>query len=640
MRERNVNGKSQITSDSKITFYSNGNIITNGKKIKTVGEKDGVKLDIKPEKFTIEDVENADPVNVYIGMFFDGTGNNMGNSDSMYYTNLQNGMIKSKDIPQESKHTVTVLENGNTVTKTIDITDRDSYWNPYSNVAKLFQLYQEQKNLDFLDNKNPDYGKHLILKQYVEGIGTKEGEPDDMLGSGLARGSWGILGRVEEGIKKVVEEQIKNSIKGKKVNKIVFDVFGFSRGAAAARHFCNEVKEKGKIRAKRIRDPHDPKGIILSPTETEVVKHAGGYLGSMLAENNILSLAETYNIEIRFLGVFDTVVSDIVVKDNLGYKASVIFGAIPAIFQLSLDKVKTNISGLGIQSVFHIVANDEWRENFATTPTEEGYALKLIGAHSDIGGGYAELDKYEPVIDYFDLGVNDKTTMVEKEKVRQFYINNYFCQEDEIKFINSYDHYEKTVLVDKMYGVIPIYGKMEVRTAPDFYHDNNAPQIYDPKIGMLIMDKQSDHFVIKDSRYISNKYSLIPMNLMLEKAIENKVPFYKDHITAEQGGNDVKQPKEYDLSTEKILSEYLQLMIKVIKEQKGGTYQLSGDMFATLRNKYVHLSAHYGGLKNDYLNVTTGDHHILSSLGFVNQPVKYKIDGDTANYKREIYANK
>ena len=637
MRERNVNGKSQITSDSKITFYSNGNIITNGKKIKTVGEKDGVKLDVKPKKFTVDDVENADPVNVYIGMFFDGTGNNMGNSDSMYYTKLQNGMIKSKDIPQESKHTVTVLENGNTVTKTIDITDRDSYWNPYSNVAKLFQLYQEEKTIK---DKKEFGGNYLILKQYIEGIGTKEGEPDDIMGSGLARGSWGILGRVEEGIKKVVEEQIKNSVKGKKVNKIVFDVFGFSRGAAAARHFCNEVKEKAKVQAKRIRDPHDPKGVILSPRETEVVKHAGGYLGSMLAENNILSLAETYNIEIRFLGVFDTVVSDLIVKDNLGYKASLIFGLIPIAFQLSLGKVKTDVSGLGIQSAFHIVANDEWRENFATTPMDTGYTVKLVGAHSDIGGGYAELDKYEPVIDYFDFAVNDKTIVAEKEKVRQFYINNYYCKEDEIKFINTYDHYEKTVFLGKIYGVIPIYGKKEVRTAPDFYHDNNAPQIYDPKIGPLIMDKESDHFVIKDSRYINNKYSLVPMNLMLEKAIENKVPFCKDVNEAKSNGLKVSEPEEYDFSSEKILGEYLEILKQVIKEQKGGTYQLSADMFATLRNKYVHLSANYGGLKNDYLNIKTGDHHILSSLGFVNQPVKYKIDGDTANYKREIYANK
>ncbi|OOV19195.1 DUF2235 domain-containing protein [Flavobacterium sp. LM4] len=637
MKERNVSGKTQITSDGKITFYSNGSIITNAKKIKTVGEQDGVKLDVKPEKLKLETFDKDDHVNVYIGMFFDGTGNNMGNSDSMYYTKLQDGMIKSKDIPQESKHKVTVLENGNTVTKTIDITDRDSYWNPYSNVAKLFQLYQ-QKSMDFDDKLG---GNYLILKQYVEGIGTKEGEPDDIMGSGLARGSWGILGRVEEGIKKVVEEQIKNSVKGKKVNKIVFDVFGFSRGAAAARHFCNEVKEKAQIQAKRIKDPYDSKGVILSPTETEVVKHAGGYLGSMLAKNNIKPAAETYTIEIRFLGVFDTVVSDMVVKDNLGYKASVIFGLLPAIFQLSLDKVKTNISGLGIQSAFHIVANDEWRENFATTPMETGYTIKLIGAHSDIGGGYAELDKYEPVIDYFDLAVNDKTTMLEKEKIRQFYINNYFCKEEEIKFINTYDHYEKTVFLGKMYGVFPIYGKMEVRTVPDFYHNNKAPQIYDPKIGPLIMDKESDHFVIKDSRYISNKYSLVPMNMMLEKAIENKVPFCKDVNEAKSKGLKVSEPEEYDFSSEKILVEYLDLMKKVIKEQKGGTYQFPGNnMFATLRNKYVHLSAHYGGLKNDFIDIATGDHHILSSVAFVNQPVKYKIEGDTANYKREIYANK
>lgn len=634
MKERNVGGKSQITSDGKITFYSNGNITTNGKKVKTVGDQDGVKVDVKPEKLEAK-LTKDDSLNLYVGMFFDGTGNNMGNSDSMYYTKLQNGMIKSKDIPQEAKHTVTIQENGKTVTKTIDVTDRDSYWNPYSNVAKLFQLYQEEKN----EKKDSVLGNHIILKQYVEGIGTKEGEPDDILGSGLARGSWGILGRVEEGIEKVVKEQIKNNVKGKKVNKIVFDVFGFSRGAAAARHFCNEVKEKAKIQAKRIRDPYDPRGIILSPTETEVVKHAGGYLGKVLAKNNIAPLGETYTIEIRFLGVFDTVVSDMVVKDNLGYKASIVFGLLPAIFQLSLDKVRTNLSGLGIQSVFHIVANDEWRENFAITPSEVGYTVKLIGAHSDIGGGYAELDEYGPVVDYFDLGIKDKTTMAEKEKVRQFYISNYFCKEDEIKFINTYDHYEQTVFLGKMHGV-PIYGKKEVRTAPDFYHDNKAPQIYDPKVGPLIMDKESDHFVIKDSRYICNKYSLVPMNLMLEKAIENKVPFCKDVEEAKSKGLKVSKPEEYDFSSEKTLVEYLEIMKKVIKEQKGGTYQLSGDMFSTLRNKYAHLSAHYGGLKNDFIDIKTGDHHMLSSVAFVNQPVKYKIEGDSATYKREIYVNK
>ncbi|WP_136667927.1 DUF2235 domain-containing protein [Flavobacterium sp. H122] len=636
MKYRNVGGKTQLTSDGKITFYSEGNIVSNGKKVSQKGDEKGVKIGTNPEKVKIETLDD-DSVNLYVGMFFDGTGNNMMNSDSVYYSKLINGMIKSDDIPQESKQKVRVNQEGQIIEKTIDISDRDSYWNPYSNVAKLFQLYKEEK----VEKMSIELGgNYLILKQYVEGIGTKQGEPDDIMGSGLGRGEWGILGRVQEGIEKVVEEQIVKSIKGKKVKKIVFDVFGFSRGAAAARHFCNEVKQAPKIQAKRIRDPYDSKGIILSPTETEVVKHAGGYLGKMLQKKKVFPAEQTYNIEIRFLGVFDTVVSDMVVKDNLGYKASVVLGVVPAIVQLSLDKIKTNISGLGIKNIFHIVAQDEWRKNFALTPAEAGYTISLLGAHSDIGGGYAQLDKNEAVVDYFDLKVNDKQTMVNKEKVRQFYINNYFSKENQIQFVNTYDHYIQTVYLGKLHGVYPIYGKKEVKTAPDFYHDNKAPQIYDPNVGPLIMDKDSDHFVIKDTRNISNKYSLVPMNLMLEKAIEDKVPFYENYLSAIKGGNDVKHTEEYDFFKETILPEYLDIMKKVVKEQKGGTYILPNDMYAALRNKYVHLSANYGGLKNDFLDIKTGDHHYLSGVGFVNQPVSYSIEEDSIAYKREIYANK
>ena len=45
--------------------------------------------------------------------------------------------------------------------------------------------------------------------------------------------------------------------------------------------------------------------------------------------------------------------------------------------------------------------------------------------------------------------------------------------------------------------------------------------------------KNSDHYVLKDSRYISNKYSLVPMQLMLEKAIENDVPFINNYKKAD-----------------------------------------------------------------------------------------------------------
>jgi hypothetical protein len=122
--------------------------------------------------------------------------------------------------------------------------------------------------------------------------------------------------------------------------------------------------------------------------------------------------------------------------------------------------------------------------------------------------------------------------------------------------------------------------------------------------------------------------------------LNKKVLFYKNYSEAEKRGNDIKQQKEYDLSSDKTLKDYLELLRKVVKEEKGGTYHIPPEMFKTIRNKYIHLSSHYGGLKNDFLDIKGGDHHWLGSIGFVNHPVKYTVDGDFVKYKREIYANK
>ncbi|ELY2018221.1 DUF2235 domain-containing protein [Flavobacterium psychrophilum] len=641
MKDRYVNGKTKFTSDGKISFFSEGSINMNAKNIYQKGDKNGLIHGENPDKFKTEEKEKTedDAINVYVGMFFDGTGNNMDNSDTVYYKKLNNGKINASDIANLTPLKVKV--DGKE--KTIDISDRDSYWNPYSNVAKLFQLYKEKKE-DKKDERFPEFGKHFILKQYVEGIGTKKDEPDDFLGSGLARNSWGILARVEEGIEKAVKEQISKAVSGKKINKIVFDVFGFSRGAAAARHFCNEVKKKAKYTSEMIIDPYDPKGRIASGKQI-VTTHAGGYLGKQLSKANVKSKGETYEIEIRFLGLFDTVVSDMIIKDNLGYKAggiltfiNPVIGVATATAQYSLEDIKTKLSGLGIKKTFHIVALDEWRENFASTPADEGYTLFLPGAHSDIGGGYAELDKYEAIVDFFDLKVGDQTTMQEKQKVRQFYINSRFSNEKEIKIENTYDHYKKTVFYDV--DGFTNETSIEVKTKPDFKHDNNAPQVYDARTGPLIMNKISDHYIIKDTRYISNKYSLVGLNLMLEKAIQTNVPFSKNVEEAKGNGLKVTQEKEYDFPEDKTLKDYLELFKTVVKEEKGVTVQIPSEMFTTIRNKYIHLSSHYGGLKNTLLEVKAGEHHWLDNLGFVNRPVNYTLEEGFVSYKRGTYANK
>ena len=624
-RTRIVKGKITERVKGDISIYSASNIIeTSLQSIIETGKEKGISFG-QPSKPPEYQPENT--IILYIGMFFDGTGNNRFNSESLYYTKVKgnNDRIKSSEIPTQLSFTHTPEKIKEKDISKINISNRDSYWNPYSNIVKLHDLYKEKSETDLRTKKNK-----YTLKQYVEGIGTEKYKKDSVVGSSVGRGDTGIIAKVERGIKDLVKEKIAALPKDKKIYKIVFDVFGFSRGAAAARHFCNEVKKPAYYVTRTKRDPYEREARILTD-EKDLVKHAGGILGAELNKIGLKPYEETYNnIEIRFLGLFDTVVSDLIVKENLGYIAALFTTKpwIPILEQERLEDIKTNISGLGIKKVFQIRANDEWRANFAYTPTEEGHTLYMLGAHSDIGGGYAELDKYTSILGFFDATKGDEEMFKQQEKVRKYFIDGDYCKENEIWFEKIYEH----------------TSGFSIESSP-----TETTTIYKKKI--------SDHYILKTSRYISNKYSLVPMYVMLQKAIDNGVPFYKNYEEAADDDADVKNPFEHEIpDTEefKMLREYLKEMLKVSKEKKEDEdkdkdkdknkdkkenhkiYSLSAEMFKHIRNRYVHLSSHYAGL--DTLWHRDGDHHFLGDLLFINRPVRYKEDENgKIFYEREIY---
>ena len=605
-RTRIVKGKITERVKGDISIYSASNIIeTSLQSIVETGKEKGISFG-QPSKPPEYQPENT--IILYIGMFFDGTGNNRFNSESLYYTKVKgnNDRIKSSEIPPQLSFTHTPEKIKEKDISKINISNRDSYWNPYSNIVKLHDLYKEKSETDLRTKKNK-----YTLKQYVEGIGTEKYKEDSVGGSSVGRGDTGIIAKVERGIKDLVKEKIAPLPKDKKIYKIVFDVFGFSRGAAAARHFCNEVKKPAYYVTRTKRDPYDKydRNARILTDEKDLVKHAGGILGAELNKIGLKPYEETYNnIEIRFLGLFDTVVSDLVVKENIGYKIAPFFNGIPIIAQEYLEDIKTNISGLGIKKVFQIRANDEWRANFAYTPTEDGYTLYMLGAHSDIGGGYAELDKYTSILGFFDATKGGEEIFKQQEKIRKYFIDNNYCKENEIWFERNYEH----------------TSGFSIESSP-----TETTTIYKKKI--------SDHYILKTSRYISNKYSLVPMYVMLQKAIDHGVPFYKNYDEATP-----KPPYrfEYEIpDTEefKMLREYLKEMLEVIKDESEKTYSLSStEMFKHIRNCYVHLSSHYAGL--DTLWHKDGDHHFSGDLLFINRPVKYKEDENgKIFYEREIY---
>ena len=605
-RTRIVKGKITERVKGDISIYSASNIIeTSLQSIVETGKEKGISFG-QPSKPPEYQPENT--IILYIGMFFDGTGNNRFNSESLYYTKVKgnNDRIKSSEIPTQLSFTLTPEKIKEKDISKINISNRDSYWNPYSNIVKLHDLYKEKSETDLRTKKNK-----YTLKQYVEGIGTEKYKEDSVGGSSVGRGDTGIIAKVERGIKDLVREKIATLPKDKKIYK--FDVFGFSRGAAAARHFCNEVKKPAYYVTRTKRDPYDKydRNARILTDEKDLVKHAGGILGAELNKIGLKPYEETYNnIEIRFLGLFDTVVSDLVVKENIGYKLTPFFNGIPIIAQEYLEDIKTNISGLGIKKVFQIRANDEWRANFAYTPTEDGYTLYMLGAHSDIGGGYAELDKYTSILGFFDATKGGEEIFKQQEKIQKYFIDNNYCKENEIWFEKIYEHTSGFYIESSPTETTPIYEKI------------------------------SGHYILKTSRYISNKYSLVPMYVMLQKAIDHGVPFYKNYKEAADDDADVKNSFEHEIpDTEefKMLREYLKKMLDVSKDESKKSYSLSStEMFKHIRNRYVHLSSHYAGL--DTLGHKDGDHHFSGDLLFINRPVKYKKDENgKIFYEREIY---
>lgn len=166
--------------------------------------------------------------------------------------------------------------------------------------------------------------------EYLEGVGTRFGKLGHVLG-----GLFGSGGRSR--IEEMYEELCENWEQGDQV----IDIIGFSRGAALAVHFANEIGEKG---------------IKLSNGQVEMVR-------------------------VRFLGVWD-----IVGSFGLSFDTFINFQEIN--LGWNIDTVHQCVD-----HCFHAMALDERRETFNITRLDPDNRYANIrevwfrGVHSDIGGG-------------------------------------------------------------------------------------------------------------------------------------------------------------------------------------------------------------------------------------------------------------
>lgn len=326
--------------------------------------EDGSQVDTEVECFTIN-------------VFFDGTGNNLHNTEfklqdqeyrllSADYKNTLE-KLNNKDLSEYERANLVKSKNQkkteieqyvykNEYKNRTYLGDETSYDNEFSNIALLYLGSNEY---------SPESARNI----YIQGAGTTKDELDDTDGLGFAQGESGVHARVNETFDKIDKVLNKNKSDYYEIN-----VFGFSRGAFYARVFCAWLKQATDDVGGTSRLPYRP--------------GPGGMLTASLNEDKLIKnrrysfLKESpESFKIRLVGIYDTVSS----HGKKHYND-------PKTFPLDITNKKEDIF-----RIVHLTAQNDYRDHFplthVTAALEEGtnvFECSFPGAHSNLGGAYSD----------------------------------------------------------------------------------------------------------------------------------------------------------------------------------------------------------------------------------------------------------
>jgi hypothetical protein len=282
-----------------------------------------------------EDPKNKKPITIRIILCYDGTNNNRKN-------------IAERE-KWEAGQATKLNDDKKDAQKEFGIID-SSYDNGRTNIAIM--------EPHIIDGEGKG-GYSIVVKWYVAGQGTFNLQGDsDNIGKGMGAGDSGVFERARQGIKDAFTHLNKKFLNDEKhppedffIKQVDIDVFGFSRGAATARHAI----------------------------------HVMGYWGSgghplwysfwKLGYKEI----DKRKVHIIFAGLYDTVVSVNVSQKSPKWIANNMRD------QRAVAKAKFAL---------HLVAADEHRQDFplhkitSAIKAGTGAEYHLPGVHSDIGGSY------------------------------------------------------------------------------------------------------------------------------------------------------------------------------------------------------------------------------------------------------------
>lgn len=477
----------------------------------------------------------------------------------------------------------------------VDDSEDSSFVNGETNISRLYNLY---------DGADVKRDKTILsttrFKLYESGAGTnnpfiQEGYKEDsvLFGSGL--GGEKFLTKDKTGIEAhiiytciKIAEQFRAS-KISYITELYFDVFGFSRGAATARHFICSIlnnseksDDKYSIKMKKgenIFTPFFGSNDIVSidgkryynPLNTQKRYYGSGrsrvknpYYGK--------EKITIESINFRFAGVYDTV-------PHFGIKQANDFET------LNLDFFKDG-NDKKIGQVVHLMANDEFRYNFDAysifldknqeLQKTEGTTLSggkkfeeyfIPGAHSDVGGGYND---------------NSETTLLTKRYVKDY---------DKIPI-----NIENILLAwNKKYNWLNTNNIKKVKSKDDI-KENNEDGFYYCIIPEVITGTsmlQPVLFLYMHKKEILNKYEYVTLKIMYERAI------YKDMTIGKHLGK--KEALEivpfgslslYSLKKD----DFLTSIYKVLEVK--GEFKNDDDKYKKLKDNYIHHSSKYADFVN------------------------------------------
>ncbi|MFK3799109.1 DUF2235 domain-containing protein [Pseudomonas sp. NPDC088444] len=281
-----------------------------------------------------------------LGLFFDGTGNNRDNVAATAQCRRLDLKSCSASELANIKTTCSKYGFGDFDGTRFNSVPGTSYGGAPTNVVHLYELYPDHSKSP-IDTRTPV----AYLKAYVDGIGTRSGGQDSAVnGQLLGQGETGVLAKVKRAPDLIARqvETFRKHHPGTVIKGVEFDIFGFSRGAAAARHCANELLKPGH-----------------------------GAFRPMLQAGRFGPAAMT-DVSMNLIALFDTVaaISD-PAHGDFGPGNDINRG------------INLYLPPGCARKVIHLHARDEYRLNFPLNKVHASHqSIVLPGAHADIGGGY------------------------------------------------------------------------------------------------------------------------------------------------------------------------------------------------------------------------------------------------------------